>query len=177
MADLVWSDPDPEKEDFAISPRFVLVMDLNSRLCLTFPAVAQDIPLALGLFTNFWKRMACRTFSARISYAWKATRLSLTNIYLQCGRRQIIVIGAEIRRVYWKLDLEMICILMYSKRPQKTREMDRVIKQRRMLVGKYVTCRCYLVLYSPTCILCSCQSIFYRLLYVFIGEYTYNIEA
>lgn len=23
MADLVWSDPDPEKEDFAISPRFV----------------------------------------------------------------------------------------------------------------------------------------------------------
>ena len=24
MADLVWSDPDPDKEDFAISPRFVL---------------------------------------------------------------------------------------------------------------------------------------------------------
>lgn len=23
MADLVWSDPDPEKEDFAISPRYV----------------------------------------------------------------------------------------------------------------------------------------------------------
>jgi serine/threonine-protein phosphatase PPG1 len=23
MADLVWSDPDPDKEDFAISPRFV----------------------------------------------------------------------------------------------------------------------------------------------------------
>lgn len=23
MADLVWSDPDPEKEDFAISPRFI----------------------------------------------------------------------------------------------------------------------------------------------------------
>jgi hypothetical protein len=23
MADLVWSDPDPEKEDFAISPRSV----------------------------------------------------------------------------------------------------------------------------------------------------------
>ena len=22
MADLVWSDPDPEKEDFAISPRY-----------------------------------------------------------------------------------------------------------------------------------------------------------
>jgi serine/threonine-protein phosphatase PPG1 len=25
MADLVWSDPDPEKEDFAISPRFVVL--------------------------------------------------------------------------------------------------------------------------------------------------------
>jgi hypothetical protein len=24
MADLVWSDPDPEKEDFAISPRYVV---------------------------------------------------------------------------------------------------------------------------------------------------------
>ncbi len=25
MADLVWSDPDQEKEDFAISPRFVRI--------------------------------------------------------------------------------------------------------------------------------------------------------
>lgn len=25
MADLVWSDPDPEKEDFAISPRCATV--------------------------------------------------------------------------------------------------------------------------------------------------------
>jgi len=24
MADLVWSDPDPDKEDFAISPRCVI---------------------------------------------------------------------------------------------------------------------------------------------------------
>lgn len=26
MADLVWSDPDPDKEDFAISPRLVIFL-------------------------------------------------------------------------------------------------------------------------------------------------------
>jgi serine/threonine-protein phosphatase PPG1 len=29
MADLVWSDPDPEKEDFAISPRYAIFLDIG----------------------------------------------------------------------------------------------------------------------------------------------------
>lgn len=32
MADLVWSDPDPDKEEFAISPRFVLLFPSFSPL-------------------------------------------------------------------------------------------------------------------------------------------------
>lgn len=33
MADLVWSDPDPDKEEFAISPRYVLASVLS--ICLS----------------------------------------------------------------------------------------------------------------------------------------------
>lgn len=35
MADLVWSDPDPEKEDFAISPRLVPLAFMSMTLVLT----------------------------------------------------------------------------------------------------------------------------------------------
>lgn len=37
MADLVWSDPDPDKEEFAISPRLVLVLSLLPLRSLTSP--------------------------------------------------------------------------------------------------------------------------------------------
>jgi serine/threonine-protein phosphatase PPG1 len=33
MADLVWSDPDPEKEDFAMSPRCVLLLWIVGLWC------------------------------------------------------------------------------------------------------------------------------------------------
>lgn len=48
MADLVWSDPDPDKEEFAISPRFVLAslhsMMSSSSQC---PALAPSVKLIL----------------------------------------------------------------------------------------------------------------------------------
>ena len=44
MADLVWSDPDPEKEDFAISPRFV-ISQLQSSLA--------DLAIARGAGYTF----------------------------------------------------------------------------------------------------------------------------
>lgn len=44
MADLVWSDPDPDKEDFAISPRLVLSL---------FPIHMSMVPVELALLTKF----------------------------------------------------------------------------------------------------------------------------
>ena len=51
MADLVWSDPDPEKEDFAISPRCVLQSVMRSpRLSIT-PSQWSRLHL------RFWRRI------------------------------------------------------------------------------------------------------------------------
>lgn len=59
MADLVWSDPDPDKEDFAISPRYVFHgLYCKSRLFLTrprplFSSIAARYALALRRLTRF----------------------------------------------------------------------------------------------------------------------------
>jgi diadenosine tetraphosphatase ApaH/serine/threonine PP2A family protein phosphatase len=136
MADLVWSDPDPEKEDFAISPRFVHFNECCvSLICM---AEVQDTHSGQVSFTSFSKQTACHTFSVRISFAWKAMLLSSISAYPQYGRRQIIAIGAVIRRVYWKWDQEIRCFSMYLKQHQKMKGMGRLNKQRRMPPEKYV---------------------------------------
>jgi len=136
MADLVWSDPDPEKEDFAISPRFVHFNECCvSLICM---AEVQDTHSGQVSFTNFSKQTACHTFSVHISFAWKAMLLSSINAFPRYGRRQIIAIGAVIRQVYWKWDQEIQCFSMYLRQHQKMKGMGRLNKQRRMLVGKYV---------------------------------------
>ena len=52
MADLVWSDPDPEKEDFAISPRYNALALHLAVLVKDFPE-GQDIHLVPAWYTNF----------------------------------------------------------------------------------------------------------------------------
>lgn len=44
MADLVWSDPDPDKEDFAISPRLVIFL---------FTIHIPMVPVELVMLTRF----------------------------------------------------------------------------------------------------------------------------
>lgn len=100
MADLVWSDPDPEKEDFAISPRSVyhFVSLLRTELIPHFIAEL-GIHLVLALFTSSSTKIRCHIFSAPISFVWKDTHRFLINTCLQYGRRPTIAIVVEIQQV------------------------------------------------------------------------------
>jgi hypothetical protein len=137
MADLVWSDPDPEKEDFAISPRFVL----SDQYCIFLISTleAQDTHLAQASFTNSSKPTACHTSSERISFVWKAMLLSSINTFPRYGLHPITAIGAVIQLVYWKSDQEMPSFSMYLRRHPKMKGMVRVNKLRRMLVERFVS--------------------------------------
>lgn len=64
MADLVWSDPDPDKEDFAISARWVgHLVDVNFiRHNLTYSLMNVEelvIPLAVISYSDFWTQTTC----------------------------------------------------------------------------------------------------------------------
>ena len=103
MADLVWSDPDPEKEDFAISPRWGASAPPSSCWMTYSELEERATPSGLVWCTNSWIRIICPTFSALTSSAWKGIRLFLTNTFRPSGRRQIIATGAVMPPASWKL--------------------------------------------------------------------------
>jgi diadenosine tetraphosphatase ApaH/serine/threonine PP2A family protein phosphatase len=91
IADLVWSDPDPEKEDFAISPRLVNYSPLEKFSVALWNTEGPDTHLVPVSCTNFWKLTRCPISCARTSYAWKATPPYLTGIYQLFGPPRTIV--------------------------------------------------------------------------------------
>lgn len=103
MADLVWSDPDPDKEEFAISPRFVPLPPF-SHLERTHgnPAAEPGTLLVLKWSRNFSKLILWCTFFALINSAWKVSQFSTMIDYQPSGRHQIIVIVVVIWRVFLK---------------------------------------------------------------------------
>lgn len=116
MADLVWSDPDPEKEDFAISPRCVSSPVMRSQLLsLTLLKVEQGIRLVRALYTSFWRPTTCRISYGHISYAWKGTRPCSINTYRQCGPHPITAIAAATRQAYWRWGRANQCTSMSSR--------------------------------------------------------------
>lgn len=157
MADLVWSDPDAEKEDFAISPRSVLFTPFINVVCtFTFfrsirprrfhmsnlgthcVVEARVTRLAPELCTSSLRRIICLISYGHTSFVWKAFPPFLTSTCPRCGRHPIIAIAVGIRRVFWKWALVRTCTLMSSKQPQKMNGMDRVISTLRMQVERYV---------------------------------------
>lgn len=136
MADLVWSDPDAEKEDFAISPRSVTLFPKNSN-----SNSSKEVPvirLVPELSTSFWRPTTCHIFSVHTSYVWKATHLFSTSTCQLFGPHQIIATGVATLRVFWRSGQMGRCILMYSKQRRRTKGMARVIKRRRMLAARSV---------------------------------------
>lgn len=103
MADLVWSDPDAEKEEFAISPRWVLsVVHPSDVLTVSFITEVQVTLSAQASSTNSSRQMGCHVYFVRISYAWTATRHCSTTTCRRCGRLRITATDAATRRVYSK---------------------------------------------------------------------------
>jgi hypothetical protein len=159
MADLVWSDPDAEKEDFAISPRSVFTPAYHQRYslirftisplsrgawCLMFQSVTNhvevlDTRLDQVSYTSSWKRTTCHIFYARISSAWKDIRHCLTNTFRLYGQRPTIVIVVAIPRAYSRWVPARECISMSSRLPRRTIAMVQISRLPRMLVGRYVT--------------------------------------
>lgn len=92
IADLVWSDPDPEKEDFAISPRFVHAGRLRMFPLLTEDAGELDTPLVPGSSTSFSRSTRCPISCELINYAWKVIHPCSIGISQQCGPLQTTVI-------------------------------------------------------------------------------------
>lgn len=161
MADLVWSDPDAEKEDFAISPRSVWFLPQQelqrgwlhstNMTGLLFPHVlhtdtpfvgsmshseARDTHLVLVSSTNSSRQTICHIFSVHINFVWKVTRPYLTNISPRYGPRPIIVIAVAIRRVFSKWDRVGVCTLMSLKLHRRTSGTDQVNMQRKTRVPR-----------------------------------------
>ncbi|RUP47569.1 Metallo-dependent phosphatase [Jimgerdemannia flammicorona] len=65
MADLVWSDPDPDKEDFAVSPRYVAT--LGAYIIVSFPMYS-TIDAQIGILpdTSSFRRGAGYTFGSQV---------------------------------------------------------------------------------------------------------------
>ena len=139
MADLVWSDPDPEKEDFAISPRWSASAHPSS--CWVTYSELEERATRSGLVwcTNFWIRIICPTFSALTSSAWKGIRLFLTSTFQPSGRRRIIAIGAAMLPAYWKLALVAQCTSTSSMLHPRMKGMAQVNKLPKMLEGRCVS--------------------------------------
>ena len=79
------SDPDPEKEDFAISPRSELhLTSLSAHVSTDFSGVP-DTPLAQVSSTNFWRSTTCPTSCAPISCVWRATPRCLMGTFPRFG--------------------------------------------------------------------------------------------
>jgi hypothetical protein len=83
------SDPDPEKEDFAISPRSAVPCAFQRGLT-KFPG-EPDTPSAQVSSTNFSRSTTCLISCALISCAWRVMPRCLTGICPQCGLLLIIV--------------------------------------------------------------------------------------
>ena len=146
MADLVWSDPDPEKEDFAISPRCVRARPCT-RTALRSPNTdtsvvclpgARDTLLVRVSCTSFWRLTRCRTSSARISCVWRAIRPSSTSTCPPSGLRQTTVTAAETRRVSWRSVQVARCTSTSSRPRPKTSGTAQAIRPRRVREGRYV---------------------------------------
>ena len=136
MADLVWSDPDPEKEDFAISPRYTHLEHLHFSYSL-ITSVVLGIPLDLALFTNFSIKTGCLISFVHTNCAWKDTLPYLISTFPQFGRLLIIVIDVEIWQVFWKLVLARRCFSMYSRPHQKMTETVRISRALKTQPGRW----------------------------------------
>ena len=145
MADLVWSDPDPEKEDFAISPRYRPVASLARLRMLTVPipryVVAQATRLDRVSFTSSWRRTRCHTSFAPISCVWKAIRHYSTSISPQYGLHQTTATDAATPPASSRWAQVARCSSMYSKLRRRMSGMDQVIKLHRTREGRCVTMR------------------------------------
>ena len=164
MADLVWSDPDPEKEDFAISPRCVSLPVMRSQLLSVAPLKAeQGIRLVRASYTSFWRRTTCRISYGHISYAWKGTRHCSISTYRQCGPHPTTAIAAAIRQAYWRWGRANQCTSMSSKqRPRMsgTAQVNRRHKtraERSVFILSQVAWWCSLG-YCSSCLSTSCRS-------------------
>lgn len=136
MADLVWSDPDAEKEDFAISPRCVPIV--FNQTFLTSLSEARAIRSDRASCISFLKLTKCPISSARISCAWKVTPHFSTNTYRLYGPHQTTAIGVVTPQAYSKSDRVDPCISMYSRPHQRTRGTDPVNRRIKTQVAKYV---------------------------------------
>lgn len=138
MADLVWSDPDPEKEDFAISPRFAgcLIYSARCHLIYCLTPGGRDTPSAPGSCTSFSRLIACPIYSARTSFVWRDTRPCSINTFPLFGPRQITVIAVEMQRVYWKWAQAARCTLTSLMQHRRTRGTGRINRLPRMLVAR-----------------------------------------
>ena len=97
MADLVWSDPDPEKEDFAISPRYDAPALHLAVSVEDFPE-GQDTHLVPAWYINFSIKTTCHTFFAHINFVWRGMLLYLTSIFRPYGRHRTTAIAAGIQQ-------------------------------------------------------------------------------
>ena len=136
MADLVWSDPDPEKEDFAISPRFVHVTIRILGSQVEAHAAGLDTHSDQALFTSFLTKIRCRISFAPTSFAWRVTHHYLISTFPLCGRLPTIAIGAVIRRASWRSVQGVRCISTSSRQHRKMSEMGQINKQPKRLLGR-----------------------------------------
>lgn len=134
MADLVWSDPDPDKEEFAISPRFVCVALIVRRdpadLMLRNRIEARDTLSELKSFVNFLKSIQWFTFYARINCVWKDIACCLMIRYQRFGQHQIIATDVGIWPVFWKSQHRTVVISTCFQLHRRMNEMVQVNKRR-----------------------------------------------
>lgn len=136
MADLVWSDPDPEKEDFAISPRSVNCMLCNvvkiankSRGAgYTFGASIVRKFLELNGMNHILRaHQLCMEgysvlYNDQLSTVWSAPNYCYRYVYWSYTlKSSLIVADAVTWQVYWKSHPEGNGSLMYLTRRQRTR--------------------------------------------------------
>ena len=99
---------------------------------------ALDTPLVQASSTNFSRRTTCRTSSVHTNSAWKVTRPSLTSTSPPYGLHPIIVIVVVTRRVSSRWDQPEVCTLMCLKPRRRMSGTDRVNRQPRVPVARWV---------------------------------------
>lgn len=93
MADLVWSDPDAEKEDFAISPRFFFSYNMCHPAVTKVCVGERATPLAHRSYESSCPSTRWLIFCVHISCAWRDIAYYLIIISVRSGVRLIIAIG------------------------------------------------------------------------------------
>lgn len=150
MADLVWSDPDPDKEEFAISPRgagytfgSTIVSHFLERNGMNHILRAHQLCMECvqRRVVSSGAHALTSTYSLLCVRA-EASRSCTTTSSARCGVRQTTAIDAATWLQSLRLGRAGQSISIPSWRRRRTREMDRCRRQRRSTMRWSISCDC-----------------------------------